>query len=152
MVPYNAGRLGLEDISTVEKWQDSLEKVGIGRNGRYGRLQQLLNENYGKITVEKGKEIMSDRYDMKTGKVISPEEPVGDLIAAYNPDWVMSGDVTPYKSNRRGEYVVKPGTTFSFVATPSTGEIWLAVGDVPPVQYTAGYKYMDLRKELRRNR
>ncbi len=95
---------------------------------------------------------MSDRYDMKTGNEITPKEPVGGLIAAYNQDWVMSKDIAPCKSNRRGEYAVKPGTNFSFVASPSTGIIWLAVGNVPPVQYTAGYKYMNLRGELRRNR
>ena len=158
MAAYNANRVisggkgKMEDISTVEKWQDSLEKRGIGRNGRYGRYQQLLNQNYGKMTIEEAKKLLRDRYDIKTGKVISLNNPVGELICAYDADRIMSKNAIPYKSIRSGEYTVKSGTVFSFVSTPGNGSIWLAVGNVPPVNYTAGYKYMNLREELKHNR
>lgn len=154
MAPFYDERAKLVDISTIKKWQDSLEKVGKGRAGRYGRYRKLLYENYGKITVEKAKEIISDRYSLKQGKVLGPTE-----AAAWNDypimvcqhDWVMSKNIKYYKMEKRGELRVKSGNVSSFIAVPATGDTWWAVG-IPPAAYTAGYSRMNLHKELARNR
>jgi len=155
MVTTEVKRKNLADISTVEKWQDSLEAIGRGRAGRYGRYEQLLNENYGKINRERAKEIISDRYSMQQGKVLGPTEPTADWddwpISCVFNDWVVFEDIQYYHLDRSGELRVKQGNVASFVATPATGDIWWAVG-VPPAAYTAGYKYLNLYEELTRNR
>jgi len=154
MAPTYDERAKLVDIGTVEKWQDSLEKTGKGRAGRYGRYQQLLYENYGKITVEKAKEIISDRYSLKQGKVLGPTEATNWTdypIMVCQQDWVMSKNIKYYKSKKHGELRVKSGNVSSFATVPATGEIWWAVG-IPPAAYTTGYSHMNLHKELARNR
>jgi hypothetical protein len=153
MAPGYDERAKLEDIGTIEKWQDSLEKIGKGRAGRYGRYQRLLDENYGKITVEKAKEIISDRYSLKQGKVLAPTEAAdwNDYpIMVCQHDWVMSKNIKYYKKEKRGEIKVKSGNVSSYVSVPITGDIWWAVG-IPPAAYTAGYTHMNLHKELARN-
>ncbi|MCP5107591.1 MAG: hypothetical protein GY950_29655 [bacterium] len=154
MAPDYDDRAKLADIGTIEKWQESLEKVGKGRAGRYGRYRRLLDENYGKITVEKAKEIISDRYSLKQGKVLAPTEATGwkDYpIMVHRPDWVMSKNIQYYKREKRGELRVKSGNVSSFVAVPGTGDIWWAVG-IPPAAYTTGYTHMNLYLELAKNR
>jgi len=153
IVPSNAKRLKLSDVSTVEKWQDSLATVGRGRASRYGRLEQLLNDNYGEISLEKAQEIISDRYSMKQGRVVPPTETTapGDYpISAYFDDWVVSDATTYYKSDKSGELRLKDGNVWSYVAVPVTGDIWWAIG-LPPAQY-GGYKHLNLYEELERNR
>lgn len=149
MAPTYDERAGLADISTVDAWQDSLAAKGKGRAGRYGRYEQLLNENYGEITVEKAKEIISDRYSLEQGRVLSPMEPGGGrIITQLWEDWVIFEDIDYYKIERSGELRAKYGDVWSYVATPATGDIWCAAGDVPLVQYTAGYRYLNLHEEL----
>lgn len=92
MVATQAKRLGLSDISTIERWQDSLALIGKGKNGRYGRIRQLLNENYGRITVEKMIKIVSDRYDMNKRKVLGWDE--------LREDTLLAKEVSYYKSTK----------------------------------------------------
>ena len=147
MVPTQVEWIRGADISTIEKWQDNLAENGKGRAGRYGRYQQLLNENYGEITVEKAMEIMSDRYSLEQGRVLDPTEPSSRTISQLWEDWVVYEHVDYYKIDVSGELRTKFGDVGSYVATPATGDIWWAVG-VPLAQYTAGYKHLNLYEEL----
>jgi hypothetical protein len=154
MVSTCAERSGLADISTIDKWQESLETAGKARAGRYGRYQQLLRENYGNITAEKATEIISDRYSIKQNRVLGPTETTSwnDYpICVCNDDWVMSKSIPYYRSDRVGELAVKVGNVSSYVAIPATGDIWWAAG-LPPAAYTAGYTHLNLYEELTRNR
>jgi predicted choloylglycine hydrolase len=154
MAPAYDQRAKLEDIGTVEKWQDSLAKVNKGRTGRYERYRRLLEKNHGNITVDKAKEIISDRYSLKQGKVLGPEEATdwNDYpIMVRQHDWVMSKTIQYYKRGKRGELKVKSGNVSSFVAVPSTGDTWWAVG-IPPAAYTSGYTRINLHEELAKNR
>jgi hypothetical protein len=157
MVQYNKDRNNLEDISTLEKWQESLAKVGQGAKGRYGRLQQLLNEHSGELTIEKAKLIMGDRYDLVKNRLLGKTEPntekgLSRTISSFSPDWVMAQDIEFYKSGEKGNLAVKAGSVWSFVASPSTSEIWWAIGTLPPVHHTGEFRYLNLKKELERNR
>lgn len=150
MAPAYDERAKLEDIDTINKWQDSLEKKGIGRAGRYGRYRRLLYESYGNITLDKAKEMISDRYSMKLGKVLAPTEASGweDYpVMVCRPDWVMTKNIKYYKREKQGKFMVKSGNVSSYAAVPATGEIWWAVG-IPPAAYTAGYTRMNLHEEL----
>jgi predicted choloylglycine hydrolase len=154
MAPAYDERAGLEDISTVEKWQDSLEKIGKGRAGRYGRYQELLNTNYGKIDLDIAKAIISDRYSRIQAKVLSPAEPTewrDYPIMVCQQDWDMSNNIKYYKSSQTGPLVVKSGNVSSFFATPGTGDIWWTAG-LPPSAYTMEYTHLNLHEELARNR
>jgi len=54
MVPGQVPVYDLNDVSTIEKWQESLADKNntlIAAAGRFKRYEQLINENYGKITV-----------------------------------------------------------------------------------------------------
>lgn len=147
-------RMKLADISTVEKWLDSLAKVGKGRAGRYGRYGELLEKYRGHITVDIAKKIITDRYSLKQGKVLAPEEATGwnDYpIMVRQKDWVMSKNIQYYKQKRKSELKVKSGNVSSFIAVPANGDIWWAVG-IPPAAYTSGYTRMNLHEELARNR
>ncbi len=154
MAPTYDQRAKLADIGTIEKWQDSLEKIGKGRAGRYERYRNLLEKNHGNITVEKAKEIVSDRYSVMQNKVLLPTEATGGKdypVMVRQHDWVMSKNIKYYKRERRGELRVKSGNVSSFIAVPATGDIWWAVG-IPPAAYTAGYTHINLPRELARNR
>lgn len=154
MTPTYDDRAGLADISTVDAWQDSLEAVGKGRAGRYGRYKELLNENYGEIDVEEAKEILSDRYSRQQDRVLGPIEETGwgDYpIMVHQYDWVIYDEIEYYKIGRIDELRAKCGNVGSYVAVPATGDIWWSVG-LPPSAYTAGYKYLNLFEELASNR
>jgi len=153
MAPTYDERAGLEDISSIEKWQESLEKIGKGRAGRYGRYRELINSNYGNIDLDITRAIISDRYSRIQKKVLAPTESTDwrDYpIMVCQQDWVMSKNIVYYKSNREGQLVVKSGNVSSFFATPGTGDIWWAVG-LPPSAYTMEYTHLNLQKELARN-
>jgi hypothetical protein len=145
------------DISTLEKWQASLAAAGMGSAGAWGRYEQLINENYGQIDVEKAKEILSDRYCMKLGRFFGPFEVGGRCICSYSGYNVDFENIDYYKSSRSGEYGVWRGCVGSFVAIPATGDMWWAVpnGMTPghegmtPVQYASGYEYLNLYDLLR---
>jgi predicted choloylglycine hydrolase len=154
MTPTYDERAGLEDISSIEKWQMSLEKIGRGNAGRYGRYQELLNKYHGKIDIDIAKKIISDRYSRKQGKVLDPTEPTDwddyPIMVRQN-DWEMSENVDYYKSDIKGSLIVKSGNVSSFVAAPVNGDIWWTVG-VPPSAYNMDNTHINLHEELARSR
>jgi hypothetical protein len=153
MVVANNRRARLEDVGTVEKWQDSLEKAGKGRAGRYGRYQELLNGNYGKMDLETAGMIISDRYSRVQEKVLSATESTdwSDYpIMVCQPDWEMASDIRFFKTDSKRPLVVKSGNVSSFYSAPGRGDIWWAVG-IPPSAYTMEYTHLNLQEELGRN-
>ena len=66
------------DLSTIETWQKT---IPLWTKGRFERTRQLLNENYGKITVEKMIALISDRYSMKEKKVVDWDVLDADCIS-----------------------------------------------------------------------
>lgn len=150
MVTNQVKAFGLEDISTVEKWQESLEKCFMeeGKIGRYARLRQLLNENYGKITMDKAIEIGSDRYDLKSGRLIGKDELCGFTTVSQfvAKDEVLADDITYYKSSKRGAITESIGNLWSKVAVPATGDVWLAGGTIPANRGT--FRHFNLLEEL----
>ncbi len=151
MVATQGKRYRIEDISTIEKWQDSLAKIWRGRKGRYGRIRQILNENYGKMTGEKMIKLVSDRYDQKTSKVIGWDEMGATCSALWAKDKLLSKNVKYYKSARRGPLAYSAACIWSLVMVPATGDLWIAMqGPVPAQKGT--FRYLNLHEELRRSR
>jgi hypothetical protein len=142
MVATQAKRLGLADISTIERWQDSLALIGKGKNGRYGRIRQLLNENYGRITVEKMIKIVSDRYDMNKRKVLGWDE--------LREDTLLAKDVSYYKSTKKGPLYQSRHNIWSLVMVPATGDFRIAMAGPRPAQ-RGPFKYLNLLEELGRS-
>jgi hypothetical protein len=154
MPAANNDRLGLEDISSVEKWQHSLEKIGKGKSGRYGRYHELLKTNHGNMDIDIAKGMISDRYSRKQDRVLAATEPTDwdDYpIMARQHDWEMSDDISFYKNDKQGPLLVSSGNVSSFFAKPGEGDIWWTVG-VPPSGCTMVYTYMNLQEELARSR
>jgi len=150
MVTNQAKAYGLDDISTVDKWQESLEKCFLeeGSVGRYARLKQLLNENYGKITVEKALEIGGDRYDLKTKKLIGVEELYGFTTVSQfvAKSFQVVDSILYYKGVIKGPVRESIGNLWSWLAVPDRGDIWLADGPIPANR--GEFHYFNLFDEL----
>jgi len=153
MVAQQAEAWGLGNVSTVEAWQESLARIWMGPNGRYERARDILNEKYGKITVEKMIEIISDRYDQKTGKVIGWDEAGVTISAGGDPrnNIVLSEDIQYYKSDKRGPCTYNGGTVWSLVMVPATGDLRIAMAGPVPAQ-KGPFLYLNLLEELARMR
>jgi len=147
MAEFYDERAKLEDVSTLGKWQDSLAAIGKGRAGRFGRYEQLLDDHYGKLTVDTAQEILKDTFSLEEKRTLAPDEPSSATISQLFEDWVVYENAEYYRIDRSGELRAKYGDVFSYVATPATGDIWIAVG-VPRAQYTSGYKHLNLFDEL----
>ena len=68
----------IKDISTAEKWQDSLRELKnpyLQAPSRFERYRELIEKHKGKITPETAEEILSDCYDPYTKKERKKEEP-----------------------------------------------------------------------------
>jgi len=161
MVLGQAPAYGLTDISTAEKWQNSLldrENSVIPAASRFMRYEQLLDENYGKITVEKGIEILSDRYDPVTSKERAWNEPspgrnngatISMLFSLFPKDMITES-VPYYKRDKRGPITAYESNLWSFVAVPSEGEIRLAMSDFPAQR--GPYIHLNLKEMFKGNK
>jgi len=159
MVIGQAAVYGLTDISTVEKWQDSLtdrKNTIIPAAGRFKRYEQLLNENYSKITVEKGVKILSDRHNPYTGKERdwtepspSPNDrPTISMLYSLFPTDTIAKDIIYYKSNKKGSITAYESCLWSLVSVLPDGDIWLAIKDFPAQR--GPFEYFNLIEELSR--
>ena len=160
MVLGQAPVYDLTDVSTIERWQSSLvDKRNniIPAAGRFKRYEQLLNENYNKITVEKGIKILSDRYDPFTGKERSWTEPspghndIPTISMLYHPfhnDKVIE-DVNYYKSKKRGSVSAYESNLWSLISVLQDRDIWLAIKDFPA--HRGPFEYFNLIEELSYN-
>jgi len=148
----------LTDVSTIEKWQESLAdktNIYISGAGRFRRYEQLLNENYGKITAEMGIEIVSDRHDPDTGKERDWGEPVpgrndGATISMLLPRITYAEDIAYYKSEKMGTISAQSGNLWSLVAVPADGDLWLAITDFPAQR--GPFVHFNLLEELGRRK
>jgi hypothetical protein len=159
MVIGQAPVYGLADISTVEKWQASLtdrKNTIIPAAGRFKRYEQLINENYGKITVEKGIKILSDRHDPYTGKERdwtepspSPNDrPTISMLYSLFPTDKITEDIIYYKCNKKDSITAYESNLWSLVSVLPDGDIWLAIKDFPA--HRGPFEYLNLIEELSR--
>ena len=152
MIEGQAPAYGFEDISTIEKWQESLHKAVPWTAYRFDRYRELINQNYGRITIGKAIEFVSDHYDMVNDRKLdwNEEQPV-QIIASWAPKVLAGENVPIYKMNRTEDvYTQCCPTTDSHVAVPADLDIWIAMmgpGRPEPAQH-AGFVYFNLKEEL----
>ncbi len=132
------------DLSTVDSWQ---ETIPMWTNGRFVRSRQLLNENYGEISVEKMINLLSDRFCMKQKKNVEWD----DLHAACIADvWSVDKELANikfYKSDKKAPVLYTGGTIWSLVMKPLTGDVRIAVSGKIPAQ-RGEFQYINLFAEL----
>jgi hypothetical protein len=156
MVSGQAKPFQLADITTLEKWQDSLRdrtNLYISGAGRFRRYEQLLYDNYGKITVEKGIEIVSDRRDPDSGRERGWSEAVpasndGATICMLRPRVTYAENVICYKSKKKITISAESGCLWSLVAVPADGDLHLAITDFPAQR--GPFVHLNLLEELER--
>jgi len=150
MIDGQAPIYGLKDISSVEKWQASLHESAPWTVYRFDRYRDLINKNYGKITVGKAIEFVSDRYDIQQGKEIGWHED-GEIIARWAPKKLVGKNIPIYKMGKKEDvYFQCCPTTDSHVAVPGDLDIWIAMmgpGREEPAQ-KGGFVYFNLLEEL----
>ncbi len=157
MVLGQALAYNLTDVSTIEKWQNSLldkNNTLIPAAYRFNRYEQLLIENYGKLTVKKGIEILSDRYDPDTGKERSWSEQLSSrdsipTISRLNhpfPNDKVVEDVNYYKRNKKGAIYAYGSTLWSLISILEDGDFWLAIKDFPA--HKGKYELFNFREEF----
>lgn len=140
----------LGDVSTIESWQKSLrdpKNLWVPAPSRFERYEQLMQEHYGKITIEIAQAILSDRHDPYTGNTRPKHQPsksnnILATICALYPDDIY------YKDEPSKTFSAHVANLWSMVMTPETGDFWLAINDFP-AQY-GGYEYFNLNRELTR--
>jgi hypothetical protein len=138
----------LKDISTIEKWQDSLKdpyNFFVQAPSRFERYAQLIHQYYGRIDAENAMRILSDRYDPYTRMTRPASFPswtnnILCTICALYPDFA-------YRAKEPvGGFKARVANMWSLVAYPETGDLWLAIKDFP-AQY-GGYEYFSLPEIL----
>jgi len=140
----------LRDISTIERWQDSLKdpyNFYVQAPSRFERYAQLLHEHYGNVTPENAMKMLSDCYDPFTRMTRPRDIPswtnnILCTICALYPDFT-------YRAKEPlGNFRAHVANNWSLVAYPQTGDLWLAIKDFP-AQY-GGYEHFNLRELLKR--
>ncbi len=156
MVPNQALSLHMADVSTLEKWQESLhdeDNPHISGAGRFDRYEQLIDEHYGRIDEQIAMQILSDRVDPYTGKERdweqeSPGRNYGVTICMYSRTVKYADNVKFYKSDKRGSFSACLSNLWSMVSILDNGDFWLAIKDFPAPR--GGYELFNLRHELSR--
>ena len=86
------------DLSTIESWQKT---IPMWTKGRFNRTRQILNENYGELTVDKMIALISDRYCMMEKKYVDWDVVDAACIAdIWSIDKVLSKNSLYYKSTK----------------------------------------------------
>lgn len=156
MVVNQAPVYRMPDISTIDKWQESLSDKNNPNccgSARFTRYEQLLEKHYGKINEEIGKKILSDRINPYTGKEreweeVHPSMNDGVTISMHSTMEKYADNVQFYKSNKRGSISACFSNLWSMVSVLQDGDFWLAIKDFPAQR--GGYELFNLRKELSR--
>jgi hypothetical protein len=138
----------LRDISTIERWQESLKdpyNFYVQAPSRFERYAQLIHQYYGRITVENAIKILSDRYDpyTRTTRPVNFPSWTNNIlctICAMYPDFAYSA------KEPVGNFKAHIANMWSLIAYPKTGDLWLAIKDFP-AQY-GGYEYFSLPELL----
>lgn len=148
MVADQAPVNGLRDISTAQRWQDSLRdpyNFYVQAPSRFERYGELIHEHYGGIGPETAMEILSDCYDPYTRMARPRQLPswtnnILCTICALYPDFSYEAE------EPLGAFKAHVGNMWSMVAYPETGDFWLAARDFP-AQY-GGYERFNLQRLL----
>ncbi|MCP4694164.1 MAG: hypothetical protein GY859_39380, partial [Desulfobacterales bacterium] len=131
MVADQAKVYELPDVSSIEKWQESLRdpaNSNVPASSRFERYGQLLAEHHGDVTVENAIRIMGDRYDPYTGKTRpggapSTDKNNGATICSHHQDYAYSAAAPEGPI----EFTAHIATIWSLIARPETGDFWLAI-------------------------
>jgi len=158
MVKGQAPVYKLQDISTIEKWQEGIydpKNDNIAGAGRFKRYEKLVKENYGRITAEKMMQIMSDRINPDTGEEREWEAPSGGFndgvtICMFTPLNQYGKQVPFYKNDKKEDISARFGNLWSLVAVPGSGDFYLAMQDFPAQR--GGYVHFNLKAELQKTR
>ena len=133
------------DLGSIESWQKT---IPIWTIGRYNRTRELLNENYGKITVDTMKSLVSDRFCMKAKKQVGWDEMDTACIAdMWARDSLLSENIQYYKSDKKGPMRYSGATVWSLVMKPETGDVEIAMAGEVPAQ-RGGFRHINLYDEL----
>ncbi len=133
------------DLTTLESWQKT---IPMWTKGRFDRTRQLLNENYGKITVEKMIDLISDRHCMKKKKHVGWDDFHAACIAdVWAHDKVLSKNSQFYKSDKKGTVLYTGAAIWSLVMKPLTGDVRIAMSGPVPAQ-KGEFKYINILDEL----
>ncbi len=141
----------LTNVSTIDAWQASIRDPAnkyVQAPSRVERYGELLAMNYGKITLEVAKEIMSDRFDPYTQRERKKWEPsvsnnILCTICALYPD------NTFHAAEPLGEFKAYIANMWSLITLPETGDFWLAINGFP-AEY-GGYVQFNLKDLLHWN-
>ncbi len=134
MVPGQMKYYGVTPPESIKVWQKHLEQVNPGTYYRYNRLKQLINENYGEITIAKAKEFSLDRYDLSINKQLGLNEPSVNTIYWWGAKTTLFKDIKCYKTKKTWSITDREVALHKFVAIPEMGIIWFAMG-AEPVKY-----------------
>lgn len=145
MVPGQATAYKLNDISTIEKWQESIKQADPSSFVRYQRLKDLLEESPSKIDVAKATRIMSDRFDLLADRLLGWDE-YGYAICQLGPQVTITPSVKYYRSDQVGPITDQHITWSSEVGDPENLLIWIAIGNRPAQR--GKYILFDLKKEI----
>ncbi len=140
----------IEDIATIQNWQESLRdpyNFYVQAPSRFERYRQLLHDYYGNITKDNAIKIMSDRFDPYTNMEKPKEDPsvsnnILCTICAKYPNTVFKAEEPV------GTFRAHVANMWSMIAYPETGEFWLAINNFP-AQY-GGYEGFNLNDLLGR--
>lgn len=146
----------LDDVSTIDAWQKSLKdksNLYFSATGRFRQYEKLLNEQYGKITVESGIEILSDRHHPDTGELRNWETPAkamndGVTICFWLAPTEFAKKAKIYKSSKEIPIKAQNGNLWSMIAKPLTGDFRIALSDFPAQR--GSYIHFNLHEELGR--
>ncbi len=142
---------GMSDVSSIDKWQNSLrdyKNINLPAPSRFERYRELLNEFYGKLNPDIAIQILSDRYDPFTRNTRPKNKPSTSnnrlaTICALYPDYTFT------KEDSSKTFKAHISNLWSAVLMPSSGDIRLAIKDFP-AQY-GGYEHFNLHYELGRS-
>jgi len=132
------------DLTSIETWQNT---IPLWTNGRFVRSRQLLDENYGNITVQKMINLLSDRFCMKKKKHVEWDDLHADCIADV---WALDKELANikfYKSDKKAPVLYTGGNVWSLVMKPLTGDVHIAMAGIVPAQ-RGEFKYINLFAEL----
>jgi hypothetical protein len=146
----------LKDTSTIEAWQTSLREKdngNIAAAGRFRRYEALLDENYGRLGVDKGMAILSDRHHPDSGELRGWETPAvsrndGVTISYLLPRRTYAEKANFYKGEGQGPITGQATNLWSVMASPASGDLYVALEGLPA--HRQGYRHYNLFEELRR--
>ncbi len=132
----------LDDVNSIEEWQESLrdpDNPYVASPSRFERYRALLKEYKGNIKKENAVKILSDRYDPYTGRQRPKYTPsvsnnvLGTICALYQDDTFFEDD--PEKT-----FSAHVANLWSMIIYPEKGDFYVAAEEFP-AQYGEYVKF-----------